>query len=118
MGITNKLTMLFGAVMMCEVVSSLPITEVITIEYGTPCYSADLFSNCTTCKSIVKVVQKELEEGDKIIGPLLNLITMICHKLYGPTAKQCYDIASNATSVINYITHHNTTFLCKQMDMC
>lgn len=66
----------------------------------------------------VKVIQKELSDGDKIIGPLLKMITSICHSIYGPAAKQCYDITSNTTAVIDYITHHNATYLCRQMHVC
>ena len=114
--------LLLGAAFCLHSTISCPIKEIVVIEtmpdYYDEYMNLDPMINCTTCQSIVKVIQKELSEGDKIVGPLLNIISTICHAIYGPAAKQCYDITSNATAVIDYITHHNATYLCSQMHAC
>ena len=61
---------------------------------------------------------KEVAEGDKIVGPLLNIISMICHDIYGPAAKQCYDITSNTSAFINFINNHTSSYLCHEMHVC
>ena len=118
----RNLILLLGAAFCVQSAISFPISEVVIIqvepEYYSDYYDFDPMINCTTCQSIVKVIQKELSDGDKIIGPLLKMITSICHSIYGPAAKQCYDITSNTTAVIDYITHHNATYLCRQMHVC
>ena len=113
--------LLLGAVVCFQIATPSPIREILVIETYTDCseyFDVHPTINCTICQSIVTIVQKELSEGDKIIGPLLKMISGICHSIYGSTAKQCYDITSNATSVINYITHHNATYLCEQLRVC
>ena len=118
----NKINLIFllGATFCLQCAISFPVSEIVIIEVEPEYYSNyfEPMDNCTTCESIVKIVQKELSDGDKIVGPLLKMISTICHNIYGPAAKQCYDITSNTTAVIDYITHHNATYLCKQMHAC
>lgn len=116
-----NLFLLLGTAVCFQIVTPSPIREILVIETQPDCseyFDVHPTINCTICLSVVKIVQKELSEGDKIIGPLLKMISGICHSIYGPTAKQCYDITSNATAVINYITHHNATYLCEQIHIC
>ena len=96
-------------------VSSFPIYEVVT--YDILDYNSE-FMNCKSCETIVDLVKKEVAEGDKIIGPLLNIISMICHDIYGPAAKQCYDITSNTSAFINFINNHTSSYLCHEMHVC
>ena len=113
---------LLGSAFCVQTAISCPLREVIVIEtesdYYNDYFQSEPMVNCTACRSIVKVVQKELSEGDKIVGPLLKMISAICHAVYGPVAKQCYDITSNTSAIIDYITHHNATYLCEQMHIC
>lgn len=116
-----NLFLFIGAAVCIHNTLSSPIREILVIETNTDCseyFDIQSSVNCSMCLSIVKVVQKEISEGDKIVGPLLKIISGICHAIYGPSAKQCYDISSNTTALINYITHHNATYLCEQMHVC
>ena len=112
-----KTQMLFmlGAFLSVGLVSSFPIYEFVTYDILD---DSSEFMNCKRCETVVDLVKKELAEGDKIVGPLLNIISMICHDIYGPAAKQCYDITSNTSAFINFINNHTSSYLCHEMRVC
>tara|TARA_A100001011_G_C13583530_1_gene545307 strand:+ start:30 stop:371 length:342 start_codon:yes stop_codon:yes gene_type:complete len=112
-----KTQMLFmlGAFFSVGLVSSFPIYEVVTYDYRD---FNNEFMDCKKCETVVDLVKKEIAEGDKIVGPLLNLISMVCHDIYGPAAKQCYDITSNTSAFINFINNHTSSYLCHEMHVC
>ena len=75
-------------------------------------------NSCDNCINTVDFVREEIKRGDKIVGPLLEFIRFICHSIYGPAARQCFDITSNATQFIEYIINHNSTYICHQAKIC
>jgi hypothetical protein len=73
---------------------------------------------CSQCHMVVEHLQAALRQGNHTVGPLLELIERICHLIFGPAAKECYDITHNATDFVNYILTHNATYLCEQIGDC
>ncbi len=66
----NQMFLMLAAFLSITLVSSFPIYEVVTYDY-------DSYIDCKKCEAVVDLVKKEVAEGDKIVGPLLNIISMI-----------------------------------------
>lgn len=73
---------------------------------------------CSQCLVVIEHLQVALKQGNHTVGPLLELIERICHHIFGPAAKECYDITHNATDFVNYILTHNASYLCHQIGDC
>ena len=73
---------------------------------------------CDMCMSFVNEVRDLLEKGNTTIVPLNHWISMICHDIYGPSARECYNITHATDMIIQDILHNSSTTVCDQMKQC
>jgi hypothetical protein len=84
-----------------------------------PCLNASNHTNtCDMCMSFVNELRDLLEKGNTTIIPLNHWISMICHDIYGPSAKECYNITHATDMIIQDILHNSSKTVCHQMKQC
>ena len=75
-------------------------------------------NNCTTCLHFIDDVKGLLEKGNSTIIPLIHMIAEICHKIYGPAAKECYNITHHTDEWIQDMLHNSSKTICHEMGQC
>ena len=58
------------------------------------------------------------KKGNTTIVPLNHWISMICHDIYGPSARECYNITHATDMIIQDILHNSSKTVCHQMKQC
>lgn len=58
---------------------------------------------CTTCKSIVQIINEEVHISNKTINIITQDIEYICSKLKSSTGKECQMIANDIQKIVSYI---------------
>ena len=74
---------------------------------------------CTTCKSIVQIIDDEVHISNKTIGIITHDIEYICSKLKSPAGKECQMIANDIQKIVSYIDEgFNNTKICNILGFC
>ena len=83
------------------------------------CYNnVEEISTCSTCEHFIDTARVFLEKGNSTIVPMIKVISQICHKIYGPAAKECYLITNNTDEWIQDVLHNSSYTVCQQMSQC
>ena len=79
------------------------------------------FSNisCNECLRLVELISYDVKVENKTITSILNIVKTICLHLIGPTAKQCYNIASDIENIVKLINAGlSPPNICSKLGFC
>lgn len=92
-------------------------TKKVIVMY--PCLEMyDPTNPCSDCINFVDELRVILEKNNSTIIPLIQWISMICHNIYGPSAKECYNITHAIDNIMGDVLHNSSKVVCHQMAQC
>ena len=79
---------------------------------------ANNLDSCETCEKFIDTARVFLQKGNETIIPMIKVIAEICHKIYGPAAKECYAITNNTDKWIDNVLNNSSLTICHEMKQC